>query len=615
MDLTRAVVYCRCSTEEESQMDALYNQVAECEACVRERGWQLVESYVESKSGTSTKGRAQYNRLFEDLLLDRFEVIVIKSQDRLMRNVKDWYLFLDRMLNHKKSLYMYLERKYYSPDDALITGIKAILAEEYSRELSKKINNAHRNRQKNGGKPVLTSRVFGFKKMQDGSVGVVAEEEGIIKLIYQYCAAGYGCRVIANHISGSGYKKKTGTPITPGFIGKMIPNPLYKGIMVMNRLHYDFETKKTVKVPENQWIVCKDRVPAIVSEELWDQANRAMGERARIYGGGKHQKAAGTGKYDLSGKIICGFCGQPYYRTVRKRSCETNPDIAEWKCSRYLEQGRREGKIGEETWKSSLFPGGCDSIHINEKILYAMLKQEWIKEDSPGSREQEMIIRNTEEILQKILNNSSCSLKFQETRESEDKLLAQKERLLTKLLDGVISDSDYEKRNRSLEEKLALIKRIQIEENDPQQKITDSISKNQRIENIKSRLRGGGIEQAILAWMIQDISSITVYEWQVEVGFKNSETEKVILNYPFPPNTARGRSLDKKEIVKRMGENPKITARDLGAALDRPVKQIQNRIKELREEGRIRYKGGGGHGSWQVLDSDGDLGKPITYKE
>ena len=126
--------------------------------------------YVESKSGTTRKGRAEYNRLFEDLQSDLFDVIVIKSQDRLMRNVKDWYLFLDRMVSNGKRLYMYIEHKYYTPDDALITGIKAILAEEYSRELSKKINNAHRQRQKNGGKVMLTSKVYGFCKNPDGSV-------------------------------------------------------------------------------------------------------------------------------------------------------------------------------------------------------------------------------------------------------------------------------------------------------------------------------------------------------------------------------------------------------------------------------------------------------------
>ena len=122
MASARAVIYCRCSTEEESQVDALHNQVVESEVCVREQGWSLVDRYVESKSGTTTKGRTEYNRLFEDLLLDRFDIIVIKSQDRLMRNVKDWYLFLDRMLTHGKRLFMYIERKFYSADDALITG-------------------------------------------------------------------------------------------------------------------------------------------------------------------------------------------------------------------------------------------------------------------------------------------------------------------------------------------------------------------------------------------------------------------------------------------------------------------------------------------------------------
>ena len=133
----RAVIYARCSTEEESQKDALIKQVEEAKECVLRNGWIFVDSYVESRSGTTTKGRNEYNRLYEDLSKDRFDVIVIKSQDRLMRNTKDWYLFADRLVSEQKRLYMYIDHKFYSTDDALITGIKAILAEEYSRELSK----------------------------------------------------------------------------------------------------------------------------------------------------------------------------------------------------------------------------------------------------------------------------------------------------------------------------------------------------------------------------------------------------------------------------------------------------------------------------------------------
>ena len=103
--MIRAVIYCRCSTEEESQKNALEKQVAEAESSVRQYGWVLVDRYVESRSGTTAKGRNEYKRLFNDLLTDKFDVIVIKSQDRLMRNTKDWYLFVDRLCTEQKKLY------------------------------------------------------------------------------------------------------------------------------------------------------------------------------------------------------------------------------------------------------------------------------------------------------------------------------------------------------------------------------------------------------------------------------------------------------------------------------------------------------------------------------
>ena len=83
----RAVIYCRVSTEEESQKNALEGQIKEAIKSVEEKKWILVDQYVdEGKSGTTTKNRPQYNRLIKDLSQDRFDIIVIKSQDRLMRN-------------------------------------------------------------------------------------------------------------------------------------------------------------------------------------------------------------------------------------------------------------------------------------------------------------------------------------------------------------------------------------------------------------------------------------------------------------------------------------------------------------------------------------------------
>lgn len=621
MALLRAVIYCRCSTEEESQVDALRNQMIESEACVKAQGWLLIDKYVESKSGTTTRGRKEYNRLYEDLLFDKFDVIVIKSQDRLMRNVKDWYLFLDRMISHGKRLFMYIEHKFYTNDDSLITGIKAILAEEYSRELSKKINNAHHYRQLNGGKAMLTSRVFGFVKMPDGSISVAEEEAEKIRRIYEYCAAGYGSRTIANILLKQGYKKRNGTALTATSIGRMIRNPLYKGILVMNRFHYDFEIKRTIKTPKEEWIYGTDMVPAIVSEELWEQANAAMTQRAeRYHQNGVYIKGSSPGKYNLSGKIVCGQCGSPYYRTRRRGYGNKNDIVIEWKCSTYIEKGRKEkNRLNSLRKVSAEIKEGCDNAHLKEDTLYSLLEQVSSKYYDFKNQDRNCMINQAVRILRKALNEKSSGNEWERLEVDEKKTIQQKDLLLTKLLDGVISDVDYQKKNVQLEEKMLNLK---LQRNKLKQKEWEIKNLEQRIDKIKRRLEEGGIERAAVSNMLEDIKQITVHEWHLDITFdpfkiigfsenrpnrnitaaEDEEKEFTItVKYPFSPMTERGRYLDKETIIKIMRETPDTTAKKIAVQMNRPVKVVQNRIKELRMAGTIRFNGKGGHGFWEVL--------------
>lgn len=117
--MEKAVCYCRVSTEEEKQLNALDKQIYELETFVKAKDdWELVETYVdEGKTGTSTKSRKSYQQLFNDLLTDKFSIIVIKDQSRLMRNVLDWYMFIDRINKNGKKLFMYLDNQYYTPDN------------------------------------------------------------------------------------------------------------------------------------------------------------------------------------------------------------------------------------------------------------------------------------------------------------------------------------------------------------------------------------------------------------------------------------------------------------------------------------------------------------------
>lgn len=621
MERLRAVIYNRCSTEEESQKDALKKQVQESKACVAEQGWQLTDCYVEAKSGTTSKGRTEYNRLYQDLERDKFDIIVIKSQDRLMRNTKDWYLFLDRMQKNQKRLYMYLERKFYTPDDALITGIKAILAEEYSRELSKKINNAHRNRQKEGKNFVLTRNTYGLKKLPDKRIVVDEAEADMIRMIFQLSANGYGTHCSAEILYQNGYRNHEGNAISPGMIRKIIRNPIYKGTVIQNRQHYDFESKRIFRNPASEWIIHEHAVPAIVDDGLFEQANKGLDDRRA---GGKRKdgilQPVFAAKDDLAGKVFCGLCGEPFYRVTRTRK---SGKVIEWKCRRYLYNGRNDERLRKDHIRKAEKGenAGCDNVHINEEKLYTVLEQICRKKSDDFQKDRADLLNKTLTILRKALGENHGAAKKEELEAAVKKAVHRKNILMEKLLDGVISDHDFKLKNQEIQEKLDYFEK--------QRRIleADMLQNNrleQRMNDIRSQLENGMIERAQLSDMIGEIRRVDVFPDYLEITFDSfslmgldggkedvdirSEADKLtVIRIPQTCSSSTRPDIEseKEQITEMMRCQPKITAKEIAEEMHVSKSRINRRIIELKKEGRIQYSTPNGRGRWMVLD-DGE---------
>lgn len=455
----KAVLYSRVSTEEEKQMNALGKQVDELEKFIDSQpDWILVDKYIdEGKSGTTSKGRYQYNRLYEDLLTDKFDIVVIKDQSRLMRNVLDWYLFLDRLSKNNKKLFMYLDNAYYTPDNAFLNGIKAMMAEEYSRDLSKKINSAVKRSQKNGT-VYGNNRLIGYRQ-EKGKLYIKENEATVVRKVFDLYIQGYGFRSISIILEDEGIFSSQGTPLGITTLKRMIRNEKYKGLLISGKKRKNFETKKIESVPEDEWIRIPNGVPAIVSEEVWDKANSILKER-RIKSKTDETKVYGYFQgetYPLSGKIYCAKCGAVYWHDY----CITKVNKLErhkWMCSTY----KKYGTVG------------CSNKILRDDFLLEALKK--ILFEVYNNKEA---IAETLEILKESLNQEKPDNR-ENLQKQIDKYKTRIDSLLDVMLDGTISKQEYLDKKSQIEEKINSL-RQQIE--------SESLYLNQNPkESIESRL-------------------------------------------------------------------------------------------------------------------------------
>lgn len=455
----RAVLYARVSTLEEEQLSALEHQINDLKATIRNNGWELVDEYIDrGKSGTKTKRRDSYNQMFDDIETDKFDVIVVTHQDRLQRNTKDWYLFIDKIVQNKKKLYFSLDRKFYEADDALITGIKAILASEFSRELSKKIRNSQKRRQDNGT-PIITNRTWGYDNI-DGNIVVNESEAEIIRLVFNLYEGGKGFRLIEQELFSRGILSRSGKPFSLTTLKRMVRNPIYTGTMVMNKQTKDFDTGKMIQNSQDDWIIKEGVLPQIIDKEQFDRCQIIVESKTQSYSKkGKVDKDVLAGRFKgthtYSALIRCEKCGSNYHHTNNTQGYDA------YQCARY----RQYGKNNEL---------GCDNTILITKHIDSIVRNTLI--DLWDNKDD--YIKSLYDVLETIIGESENDIDLKAVQNEIDKLTSKKDRLIDMMADELISKQEYKVKKEKLDDEIDKLSSI----------IKDYNNRDLRIEEKQNRL-------------------------------------------------------------------------------------------------------------------------------
>lgn len=266
----------------------------------------------------------------------------------------------------------------------------------------------------------------------------------------------------------------------------------------MNVLHRNFETKRTERNSREKWIYHEHIVPAIVSEELWETANRLMDQRSLSFVSGDFKvKVTGSKKNadSLTGKIVCGLCQNTYWRRTSVNA--KGAASVYWDCREYVRRGRKtkNNRTPEGSRKPQLDvkDSGCDNIHIKEKdmdhLMYELAEKLYVK---PGND----ILSAALCILKQAVGDSSEYESAEESLKGElEKLSASRDTLLDRYLENKIADDIYHIKDSSLKTKM----------NETEQEIL-------RVQNLKRELSN---QEERIREIEKEIKAITDYELSV----------------------------------------------------------------------------------------------------
>ena len=331
----RVVIYARVSTDHLEQKNSLANQIEYFKKYIRNNiNWQYIYSYVDvGITGTSDLKRVNFMKMIADSKKDKFDLIVTKEISRFSRNTLDSIKYTRELLQNGVAVYFVNDNiNTLSPDSELRLTIMASLAQDEVRRLSERIrfgmNRAIEKKQVLGN-----NSLYGYYKDRVNNKFVVNEKEGIIvKKVYElYVIDKLSISKIVKILKNDGVKSSLGNDFSVSSISRMIENPKYKGYYCGRKTKIkDYMTKKVEYLDKSKWVVCenKEKIPPIVTEELWNLANSRLSKRKENYKRNTSNKV----EHLYSGKIFCGNDQTVFYRRYFKR----NKSDATWVCLTHL---------------------------------------------------------------------------------------------------------------------------------------------------------------------------------------------------------------------------------------------------------------------------------------
>lgn len=351
-----AVVYIRQSTPQQVVSN---RESADLQYQLRQRavtlGWAddrvLVIDDDQGISGTSVENRLGFQRLLAEVSLGHVGVVFGREMSRLARSCADWHRLLELC-----ALFQVLLADadgIYDPadfNDRLLLGLKGTMSEAELHILRSRLYQGKLNKARRG--ELFTCVPVGYVRSPDRGIALDPDEQvrSVVALVFaKFVELGSAAKthayMVANNIQfglrvykGPGKGQLVWQRPRRSSLYEMLHHPFYAGAYAYGRCPLD-PTRRVANQPKSgrhctppeEWVcLLKDKVPAYISWEQYEQNGRRLATNNR---GPGSKKATGRAPTLLNGIVRCGRCGQPM--AARNARVSANPRYA---CDREFQE-------------------------------------------------------------------------------------------------------------------------------------------------------------------------------------------------------------------------------------------------------------------------------------
>ena len=347
----RVAAYARVSTSSEEQLTSYEAQVKHYTEYIKSKetsdNWQFVDVYTDKGiTGVSTKKREGFNRMIQDALAGRIDLIITKSVSRFARNTVDTLTAIRKLKEYGVEVY-FEEQNIYTLDGKgeLLLTIMSSIAQEESRNISENVTWGMRKRFADGKVTMPYGQFMGYRRGKDGTPEVVEAEADVVRTIFRRFLEGATPAMISRELNLAGVpcpsrksllseneaeiakaRKKTSRWGT-STVENILTNEKYKGDAILQKTYCTDYLLKTFVVNDGSVVpkyYAQNSHPAIVSPEVFDLAQQELAWRRSLNG-------RYSGRSCFASRVVCGDCGAFYGSKVWHSTDEYRRTI--WRCN------------------------------------------------------------------------------------------------------------------------------------------------------------------------------------------------------------------------------------------------------------------------------------------